>query len=312
MTSNFVMAAGGLGNQFFQVAVAMNSSATKIEMIDVLGNVRKNYAQNADISEFNFDLPVNWSYKPRNLPLLQKVTSLLLHQSVNSKGILRLILQSSISKFLIKCYYFLALNHWLNPIIATDNGYFDFKFRPQGNLFIGYFQSNFWIFQDSTLERLRKIELKNNAEIAALLNQKKSVTALCVHIRLGDYRKEANFGILSSKYYEESLENILTATNFDEIWLFSDEPLSAIEKIPEKFRKIVWVVPNLSAAQTLELMRHGSSYIIANSSFSWWGAMLSKCSNPTIVAPDKWFKNLDDPALLIPQSWIRSKSHFEP
>jgi hypothetical protein len=312
MTSNFVMAAGGLGNQFFQVAVAMNSNATQVEMIDVLGNVRKNYAQNADISEFNFDLPVNWNYKPRNLPLLQRVTSLLLRQSVKSKAISTLILQSSPSRFLIKCYYCLALKHWLNPILATENGYFDFKPRPEGNLFVGYFQSNYWIFQNNTLERLRKVELKDNSVIAELLNQKKSVTALCLHIRLGDYRKEANFGILSSRYYEESLEYVLSATDFDEIWLFSDEPLSAIEKIPERFRKIVWVVPNLSAAQTLELMRHGSIYIIANSSFSWWGAMLSKCPNPTVIAPDKWFKNLDDPALLIPQSWIRSTSHFEP
>jgi len=312
MTSNFVMAAGGLGNQFFQVAVAMNSDASKVEMIDVLGNVRKNNAQNADISEFNFDLPVNWSYKPRNLPLLQKVTSLLLRQSVKSKTNSTLVLQSRLSRLLIKFYYLLALNHWLNPILATDNGYFDFKFRPQGNLFIGYFQSYFWVVQDNTLDRLREIELKDNSVIAELLNQKKSVTALCVHIRLGDYRKEANFGILSSTYYEESLENVFSATHFDEIWLFSDEPLSAIEKIPERFRKIVWVVPNLSAAQTLELMRYGSSYIIANSSFSWWGAMLSKCPNPTVIAPDKWFKNLDDPALLIPQNWIRSKSHFEP
>lgn len=311
MTSNFVMAAGGLGNQFFQVAVAMNSNATKVEMIDVLGNVRKNYAQNPDISEFNFDLPVNWSYKHRDLPLLPRVTSLLLRQSVKSKAISTSILQSSLSRFIIKCYYFMVLNHWLNPILATDNGYFDFKSRLQGNLFVGYFQSNHWVLQDNILERLRKIELKDNSAVAELLNQKKSVTALCVHIRLGDYRKEANFGILSSRYYEESLENVFRATEFDEIWLFSDEPLSAIEKIPERFRKIVWVVPNLSAAQTLELMRYGCSYIIANSSFSWWGAMLSKCPNPTVIAPDKWFKNLDDPALLIPPGWTRSKAHFE-
>jgi hypothetical protein len=50
-------------------------------------------------------------------------------------------------------------------------------------------------------------------------------------------------------------------------------------------------------------MRYGSSYIIANSSFSWWGAYLRKNQNAPVYAPNKWFKGMDDPDQLLPPDW---------
>ena len=311
MTRNYIMAAGGLGNQIFQVAAAIDANASEIEMIDVLGNVRRNHAQNSDLSEFTFEIAVNWNFKPRRMIFLSRLTSLLLRQSVQNETISTLFLRSSVSRFLIQIYYSIALKQKINPVLATNNGFFDFSSGSEGNLFIGYFQSCYWVLNKGTLQKMRRLELIDNSEIANLLHQRKGVEALCVHIRLGDYRKEPDFGILSVSYYEEALEAVFRERDYAEIWLFSDEPHLAIEKIPEKYREKVWVVPVLSAAQTLELMRRGQGYIIANSSFSWWGAMLSKSLNPTVVAPDKWFKNLSDPALIIPPAWLKVNSNFE-
>jgi hypothetical protein len=67
---------------------------------------------------------------------------------------------------------------------------------------------------------------------------------------------------------------------------------------------------NLSASETLQLFRRCDGYIIANSSFSWWAAMLSQAVNPIVIAPTKWFRNLEDPKELIPPSWLRVNSTF--
>jgi hypothetical protein len=62
---------------------------------------------------------------------------------------------------------------------------------------------------------------------------------------------------------------------------------------------------NLNSAETLELMRCGKAYIIANSTFSWWGAMLSNSENPMVICPDRWFKSQAEPLHLIPKYWKR-------
>jgi hypothetical protein len=64
-------------------------------------------------------------------------------------------------------------------------------------------------------------------------------------------------------------------------------------------------VSKLTSAETLEIMRLGKAYIIANSTFSWWGAMLSKSENPLVICPDIWFKSQAEPLDLIPSSWKR-------
>jgi len=129
---------------------------------------------------------------------------------------------------------------------------------------------------------------------------------LVVHIRLGDYKMEENFGILSEKYYE-CLNELWEGGSFGKIWMFSDEPEIAIEKIPKKLRGEVRIINDKSEvpAVTLEVMRLGHGYVIANSSLSWWGAMLSKNTNPIVIPPNPWFKSMPEPKNLIPEGWDR-------
>jgi hypothetical protein len=63
-------------------------------------------------------------------------------------------------------------------------------------------------------------------------------------------------------------------------------------------------------------MRLGEGYVIANSTFSWWGAYLSRSSNPLIIAPRPWFSKVESPRDLIPDSWltietIQSENRFK-
>ena len=102
------------------------------------------------------------------------------------------------------------------------------------------------------------------------------------------------------------------SSTFGKIWLFSDEPEEALSAIPSAYRNHIRVIPNLDSipATTLELMRLGHGYVIANSSFSWWAASLSRNVGSQIVAPSKWFKGKEDPVDLIPAQWKRVDSNF--
>ena len=63
-------------------------------------------------------------------------------------------------------------------------------------------------------------------------------------------------------------------------------------------------------AEVMYLMSLGSGHIIANSTFSYWGAYLSKKSQ-IIIAPSKWFKGWEDPKDLINPKWVRVQSEWE-
>jgi len=62
---------------------------------------------------------------------------------------------------------------------------------------------------------------------------------------------------------------------------------------------------NNSTALTFEIMRLGYGYVIANSTFSWWAAYLSRNLNSSVVSPDPWFTGIPEPTYLIPKGWKR-------
>jgi hypothetical protein len=129
---------------------------------------------------------------------------------------------------------------------------------------------------------------------------------LVVHIRLTDYRNEPLFGIPSREYYGNAISQQMRKGNFNKIWLFSDEPDSAQQYIPEEFQSQVVNISaeNSGTVDTFEAMRLGKGFVIANSSFSWWGAYLANDKNAPIVYPNPWFSGMPNPRLLCPPSWV--------
>ena len=73
-----------------------------------------------------------------------------------------------------------------------------------------------------------------------------------------------------------------------------------------------WVDPKdlPDDAEALILMSKARNFIIANSTFSWWAAMLSN-SKGVVVAPEKWYRNMDDPNDLLPHEWCTIPSYWE-
>jgi hypothetical protein len=128
---------------------------------------------------------------------------------------------------------------------------------------------------------------------------------ILVHVRLGDYVSIDTFGIPSESYYEGALTYILKNSNLDKIWLFSNEPEKAIDLLPEWAQAKIRIIPDssLTPAETLELMRHCHAFVIANSTFSWWGAYLSYNRDSLKAGPTPWFKGEPSPKDIIPETW---------
>jgi hypothetical protein len=83
--------------------------------------------------------------------------------------------------------------------------------------------------------------------------------------------------------------------------------------VPEEFHHLVRFMDsaNDTPLETLEKMRLGAGYVLANSTLGWWGAYLSYNSNAQVISPNPWFKKLVEPNNLIPHNWIRRNADWE-
>lgn len=133
--------------------------------------------------------------------------------------------------------------------------------------------------------------------------------AVSIHFRRGDYvsnTKAAEFhGVCSLDYYRNAIECIQQQVNITHAFVFSDDPdwVRTSASLPVKFTLID--SNESSAAQDVWLMSLCQHHILANSSFSWWGAWLGRQEGIT-VAPSHWFLNKDARQdHIVPDNWIR-------
>lgn len=150
---------------------------------------------------------------------------------------------------------------------------------------------------------------EKNLALAEIIQATNSVS---VHVRRGDYvtdeKTNASHGVCNPDYYLECESRIGHTVNNPHLFVFSDDSEWVIENI--RFKHPVTYVSHNSceAYQDLRLMSLCKHNIIANSSFSWWGAWLSAHTDKIILVPEKWFNDASlDTRDLIPESWIKVK-----
>lgn len=136
--------------------------------------------------------------------------------------------------------------------------------------------------------------------------------AVSVHVRRGDYvsnpKAMAYHGVCSPSYYRKAAQLIAGKMSDDPVfYVFSDEPDWAQQHLDLPFE--VRVIGHNDSQHNYEDMRLMSAcrhHIIANSSFSWWGAWLNPSPEKTVVAPAQW---VADPANanpdITPPVWVR-------
>ena len=187
----------------------------------------------------------------------------------------------------------------------------DLKFH--GDLYLeGYWQSEGY-FKDA--EDLIRGELTVqppgdavNQEMADCIHNH---TAIAVHVRFFDEPHREGDNNASEDYYRRAITIMEQRAPNAHYYLFSDRPETARERIPLPDARITSVTHNRGddlAFADLWLMSHCKHFIIANSTFSWWGAWLANNQDKQVVAPK--FKRLTGKAAwgfegLLPKSWIK-------
>lgn len=294
---------GGLGNQLFQLAAALSiAEGGTVEIMSKPGRPRLN--KNGDPELYSFVLPKN-VVSIRN-GYFQFFLSKVIGFNLRS-GFSPTKLENKFNSFIqiISSYMIFLLTGKIRKlVVGQDLGYTESLVQGTKVFLIGYFQSYKYISSigaEKFVDGLRDPGLKLNEyrELA------KIEQPLVVHVRLGDYRHEDSFGILDSEYYQVNSRRIWEFGNYKKIWLFSDEPNEAMNVVPKELLEHLRVIDStgLSSAETLKIMTFGKGYIIANSTFSWWGAFLSETKGAIVVAPNPWFNTAKSPRDLIPNSW---------
>jgi len=143
-----------------------------------------------------------------------------------------------------------------------------------------------------------------------LLHLGASMSTASVHVRCGDYLMDpaaaAYHGRPTRAYYEAAAAELFEKHGVRHFFIFSDEPAKArtFVHLPGG---MTFVSHNTGRAAhwDLWLMRQCRYHIIANSSFSWWGAWLNPSPTKVVIAPNTWFAGDPRPHDIVPSTWLR-------
>lgn len=293
MNELIVRISGGLGNQMFQYAAGL--AVAKKKKADLLLDL-DDYASNKHHHGFELDRVfschigtasqeqvrniLGWRYPPTVRRLLTKAPM----------GIFRG------QRFIVEPHF----NYW--------KGIFDIETPCYLQ---GYWQSERYFkgITDQVRAAFRfRGDLSEKNEF--LVQEMKAANSVSIHVRRGDYvhnsSASATHGVCDLGFYRDAILYIKEIVDNPCFYVFSDD--------------IEWVSENLHIEGRHKYIRHNvgeESYndmrlmsacrhnIIANSTFSWWGAWLNSFPDKVIVAPLKWFaitKNTQD---LLPRDWVK-------
>lgn len=211
-----------------------------------------------------------------------------------------------------------ATPYYRRLVVREPGGYFDANIwqAPRHCMLVGFWHSEEY-FKDIECSLRREFTLRAaiSEDSAKVADQIRNVNSVFVHIRRGDYVSDAginrDFGICSIEYYQSAVEYIKRQVMRPHFFVFSDEPewardnlkLSAPVTVVDHNRPGDGLAPGREH-EDLWLMSLCQHAIIANSSFSWWGAWLNAATDRIVIAPRNWFRTLASTDY-VPARWIK-------
>jgi hypothetical protein len=287
---------GGLGNQMFQYAFAKSLS------------IETNQVLKFSIDDINSD-------QQRNFELLEVFgihCDLASHkeQLIASKYL-------TFFNFTKKLSYVISKYVNINFFLITDNNkklpdIIQIVRQKKQSYLLGYWQDfSFFDFNRDSILEWFTFRLNLNSYYSKILFQIEQTNSVSIHVRRGDYvtnRKALKFhGLIDIDYYKKSVNFMFTRYTDVHFFIFSDD----VNFVTNEFTFLnenVTIVDSRKSnhnASDLMLMSKCKHNIIANSSFSWWGAWLNNNQGKIVVAPKNWFINQDhNHNRLIPNTWI--------
>lgn len=288
MNKIIVRLTGGLGNQLFQYAAArrlahVNDSPLKLDLSHFGRNPGRTYA----LAPFNIQASiaspgeVAWFNGREKIRRLKRFL-----RSLDPRAHWQWVMQRSL--------YFDA-----TILTLKGNVYLDGAWQSEK-----YFADLAPILRQELVVRSEPDETNR-----ALSEQIHSVESVSLHIRRGDYATNPTtrrvHGLCSLEYYDSAVRWLAERVSQPQFFVFSDDP--------------EWVQENLQLDYPTTVVRHNGPdkhyedlrlmsqcrhHIIANSSFSWWGAWLSMHLNKIIIAPQQWLREFQyDIHDIVPAAW---------
>jgi len=276
---------GGLGNQLFQYSLGRKLSIKNSDVFKL------------DLSDFTKDNPRSYSLGEFNI-----IENFASDEDINK------IKKSGVWKFVDK------LKPYCKRSVIKYKGY-DFDpniLKLSGNFYLdGYWQSEKY-FQNIENMIRKEITLKKSlsSKYTELIDKIKNSDSVSVHIRRGDYLSDKIskiYAMCPIEYYYKAIEKITGHYPNPHFFIFSDDINWVKQNLNIPYPKIFVSGENeIKNYEELILMSLCKHNIIANSSFSWWGAWLNKNTDKIVISPDKWFNDkIGNAKDLIPKNWIK-------
>jgi hypothetical protein len=286
---------GGLGNQMFQYAAARALALEKGTWVYL------------DASFLMEDAKGRWTQREYELGVFNIQYNF--ERSGRVNFLRKLETSSYFRKLSEKKIWPFSFRHFSEPDSKFHPELFSY---PKNTYLHGYFQSEKYFDKHATqIRRDFEIITAPDAQNAATLEQIRAVNSVSVHVRRGDYvtlQSASEFhGMMGLDYYTAGAQHIIGKTNSDvEFFIFSDEPDWVKEnlKLPGKSTYIDWN-GGKTAFEDMRLMSNCKHHIIANSSFSWWGAWLNPSEEKIVIAPKRWFAGSQTENDIVPHAWIK-------
>ena len=187
----------------------------------------------------------------------------------------------------------------------------DFFSCPDGAYISGFWQTEkYFLSIEEIIRSDFKFKIPPSGKNEEWLKMICSCTAVSIHVRRGDVIAVAKtnklYGTITMDYYQNAINSMVESFNDSIFFFFSDDIDWVKENIKTTFPSH-YIDANDDAHnyEDLRLMSSCKHHIIANSSFSWWGAWLNPDQQKKIIGPARWMSSMDIADTdHIPASWI--------
>ena len=186
------------------------------------------------------------------------------------------------------------------------SSYFDASVFQNDDVYLdGYWQNELYF------SGIRELLLRELASISSMSDEgyayweciKKS-NSVSLHIRRGNYLNLKNVNVLDVDYYMKAVDYLRKGIENPTFFIFSDD-LEWCKNSLGFLDNCIFVDRTKTEIDDLKLMSFCQHNIIANSSFSWWGAWLNQNSKKTVIAPKDWLLNDPGSSNVILSDWVK-------
>lgn len=273
---------GGLGNQMFQYALGLSF-------------VNRGLSVKLDVSKFK-------TQQSHNGFELENVFAV---APLYCSGIERRMLKA-----------FSKLRHKILNSPYKEKAAWQWQYHPEVNklqsgYLKGYWQSEKYFINAASLvkQQFSFSPLSDEVNIS-MLYKMKHCNSVSLHIRRGDYLSPGISASIGIAYYNEAIKFISSKITNPVFFVFSDDIEWAKKNIHAAEREFISWNKGNSSYIDMQLMSNCKHNIIANSSFSWWGAWLNNNTEKLVIAPRPWMPSHTTEKDIIPEKWIQLPAVF--